>query len=251
VLRTIGMTLLFSVSCTAVFGCGSSQSTATVAAAGTAADNAVSIAKAHARAYARQVNLTQTDVPGAEVIADEEESGPPSQKASEVARCAGAVLPDRRIADIKSSTLRIGTVVDEATRVKSSIEVQPSAAIAARNYAALQSARDRTCIARDLPQLADGAGTAHAHIGPTTVSVLPRLLPEGQNAFGFRVETTIAGASPTGKQRREVLYLDDYGFVAGRAEVSLNDVRASRPPPTALERHLLTVLYSRAKAHKL
>src|ERR1035441_344922 len=249
--EAVGMTLLFSTSCIAVFGCGSSQSTATVAGAGTAADNAVSVGKAHARAYARQVNVTQADVPGAELVADEEESGPPSQKALEVARCAGAVVPDRRIADIKSSTLRVGTVVDEATRVKSSIEVQPSAAIAARNYAALASARDRRCIARDLPQLAEGAGTAHAHIGPTTVSVLPRLLPDGQNAFGFRIKTTITGASAIGKQMREVLYIDDYGFVAGRAEVSLNDIRASRPPPTALERHLLTVLYSRAKAHKL
>jgi hypothetical protein len=245
----VGMTLLFSVSCIVVFGCGSSQKTATVAAAGTAADSAVSVAKAHARAYARQVNLTQTDVPGAEVIADEEESGPPSQRALEVARCAGAMLPDRRIADIRSSTLRVGNVVDEATRVKSSIEVQPSAAIAGRNYAALQSARDRTCIARDLPQLAEGAARP-TQIGPTTVTVLPRLLPEGLNAFGFRVETTITGASPTGKQRREVLYLDDYGFVVGRAEVSLNDIRVSRPPPTALERHLLTLLYSRAQVHK-
>ena len=248
-IRTIGMTLLFSVCCTAVVGCGSSQKTATAAAAGTAADNAVSVAKAHARAYARQVNLTQTDVPGAEVIADEKESGPPSQKALEVARCAGAVLPDRRIADIRSSTLRVGNVVDEATRVKSSIEVQPSAAIAGRNYAALASARDRTCIALDLPQLAQG-GARPTHIGPTTVTVLPRLLPEGQNAFGFRIKTTITGSSLTSKQRREVLYVDDYGFVAGRAEVSLNDIRASRPPPTALERHLLTLLYSRAQVHK-
>jgi hypothetical protein len=190
-------------------------------------------------------------VPGAELVADEVESGSQSQKALEVARCAGAVAPDRRIADIRSSTLRVGTVVDEATRVKSSIEVQPSAVIAARNYAALASARDRRCIARDLPQLAEGAGTPHAHIGPTTVTVLPRLLPEGQKAFGFRIETTITGTSATGKQMREVLYIDDYGFVAGRAEVSLNDIRTSRPAPTALERHLLTVLYSRAKAHKL
>ena len=248
-LRTVGMTLLFPVCCIAAFGCGSSQTTATVAAAGAAADNTVSIVKAHARAYARQVNLTAADVPGAEVIADEEEGGPPSQQALEVARCAGAVLPDRRIAEIKSSTLRVGNVVDEATRVKSSIEVQPSAAIAARNYAALQSARDRTCIARDLPQLAPGAARS-THIGPTTVTVLPRLLPKGQNAFGFRIETTITGASPTEKQNREVVYLDDYGFVAGGAELSLNDVRASQPPPTALERHLLTLLYSRAQVHK-
>lgn len=247
--RTVGMTLLFSVSCIALFGCGSSQKTATVAATGTATDKAVSIAKAHARAYARQVNITQTDVPGAEVIADEAESRPPSQKALEVARCAGVVLPDQRIANIRSSTLRVGSVVDEATRVKSSIEVQPSAVIAARNYAALQSARDRTCIARDLPQLAEGAARP-THIGPTTVTVLPRLLPEGQNAFGFRIKTTITGTSLTGKQMRDVLYLDDYGFVAGRAEVSLNDIRASRAPPTALERHLLTLLYSRAQVHK-
>jgi hypothetical protein len=243
--EAVRMTLLFSVSCIVASGCGSSQKTATVA----AADNALSVAKAHARAYARQVNLTQTDVPGAEVIADEEESGPPSQKALAVARCAGAVLPDRRIADIRSSTLRVGNVVDEATRVKSSIEVQPTAVVAARNYAALASARDRTCIALDLPQLAEG-GARPTHIGPTTVTVLPHLLPKGQNAFGFRIKTTITGASPTGRQRREILYLDDYGFVAGGAEVSLNDIRASRPPPTALERHLLTLLYSRAQVHK-
>jgi len=249
--EAVGMTLLFSISCIAWLGCGSSRSTATVAGARTTANNVVSIGKTHARAYARQVNLTQTDVPGAELVANEEESGPPSQKASEVARCAGAVVPDRRIADIRSSTLRVGNVVGEATRVKSSIEVQPSAAIAARNYAALQSARDRACIARDLPQLGEGAGRGHVHIGPTTVSVLPRLLPEGPNVFGFRIKTTITRTSATGKQIRRVLYIDDFGFVAGRAEVSLNDIRTSRPPPKALERHLLTLLYSRAQINKL
>jgi hypothetical protein len=249
VLRTVGIMLLFPVCCIAAVGCGSSQKTATVAAAGGTADHTVSIAKADARAYARQVNLSAADVPGAEVIAQEREGSPPSQQAVAVARCAGAVLPDRRIAEIKSSTLRVGGVVPEATRVKSSIEVQPTAAIAARNYAALQSARDRTCIARDLPLLAPGTAQS-THIGPTTVTLLPRLLPKGKNAFGFRIETTITGTSPTEKESREVVYIDDYGFVAGRAELSLNDVRASHPPATALERHLLTLLYNRAQAHK-
>ena len=40
--EAVGMTLLFSISCIAVFGCASSRSTATGAGAGTATDNAVS-----------------------------------------------------------------------------------------------------------------------------------------------------------------------------------------------------------------
>jgi hypothetical protein len=47
------------------------------------------------------------------------------------------------------------------------------------------------------------------------------------------------------------LYADVLGFVYGPAEVSLIATGIARPVPSELEQRLLSLLYSRAKAHKL
>jgi hypothetical protein len=43
------------------------------------------------------------------------------------------------------------------------------------------------------------------------------------------------------------VYLDELGFVAGPAEVSVTATGFSRPVTTATERRLLSLLYSRAQ----
>jgi hypothetical protein len=233
-----------------VAGCGSSGSSTT--AGSQRSDQAGSgseISKARAVAYAHAVNLTATDVPGAVVRSQERESGAPSLQSVQFARCAGAVNPDGRVVDVKSAIFRIGQGT-EPTRLKSSVEVMPSAALAAQDYAAARSSRGQACLARLLPQVLEGTTARVADFGPATASFLPNLLPAGQASFGVRVITSLT-AIVAGKQTRLPVYLDIFEILAGPAEVSLTATSVSQPASSATERRLLSLLCTRAQAHKL
>lgn len=244
-LRTISRGLPFAAAGILAAGCGTSH-TATVSIT-TAARG--SISKAQATAYAREVNLGAADVPGAVVRLTERESAAPSQASVEFARCSGRVNPQRRVANIDSPSFRLGTV-GMTTRVKSSVEVQPSAALAAQNYDAIRSARGHACLTRQLTQtFRKTTAPGRASVEHTTVTSLPNLLPTGQESFGVRVTATLIG-TVRGKQVRLPVYLDVFAILAGPAEVNMSATAGRHVPSTATERRLLSLLYSRAEAHK-
>lgn len=243
VLRTIAC-LLPLAAAVALGGCGGHSSAVSGApAAGTG------VSKAQAQAYAHEVNLTAADIPEATILSQEHESGEPSAAGVEFARCAGGVGPSHRVANIDSADFRIGSKA-EALRVKSSVEVMPTAALAAQNYTALTSGRGRECLKRLLPRTLEGASTGRARIGPATISPLPQLLAAGTASFGMRVNTTLTGLI-RGKQVTLPLVLDVFDLLAGPAEVNFSVGSSLRPPPRALEQRLLSLLYTRAQTHKL
>ena len=133
---------------------------------------------------------------------------------------------------------------------KSSVEVMPTAALAARNYAAARSPRGHTCLAQALPRVVQGATPLGARAGTATASFLPDLLPPGQESFGVRITTSLTRIVG-GKQVRLPVYLDIFELLAGPAEVGLSATSASRPASSTTERRLLSLLYSRAQEHKL
>jgi hypothetical protein len=245
VLRTIRRSLPFAAAAILGAGCGSTQ-TATVSST-TAASG--SISKAQATAYAREVNLGAADVPGAVVRATEREGAAPSQASVELARCSGGVDPQMRVANVKSPSFRLRTA-GISMRVKSSVEVMPTAALAAQNYAAIRSARGHACLARQLTQILQKTATGPASFEHATVTSLPNLLSTGQESFGVRVTMTLI-ATVRGKQIRLPLYLDLFDVLAGPAEVNMSAGASPHPAPTATERRLLSLLYSRAETHKL
>jgi hypothetical protein len=240
-LRAIGCALPLGAGVLAA-GCGASHPA--TAARSTSLANG-SITRAAAIAYAHEVNLSAADVPGAEIGSAELERPKPSQASVEFARCAGAASPERRVVNIKSATFgaRKGR---NAIEVNSGVEVMPTAALAAQNYDATRSARGRACLKRLLPQVFAITAARRARFGPPTISFLPNLLLTGQESFGARVDTTLVGAT-----RRLPLHFDIFAVLAGPAEVNLTVVAVGRPVSTATERHLLSVLYRRAHAHKL
>ena len=252
-MRIISSILALGAVISLVVGCGSSGSstttTTTDAQSGRASTAVGQISKKQAIAYAHEVNLVAADVPGAVVGLEERESGAPSRESAEFARCAGAVNPDRRVVDVKSATFRIGRGT-AATQVKSSVEVMPTAALAARNYAAARSPRGHTCLAQALPRVVQGATPLGARAGTATASFLPDLLPPGQESFGVRITTSLTRIVG-GKQVRLPVYLDIFELLAGPAEVGLSATSASRPASSTTERRLLSLLYSRAQEHKL
>jgi hypothetical protein len=242
--------MLVCVAAGALFaGCGgTSSASGTGTQSSGAAGAGAELSKAQATAYARMVNLDAIDVPGAVVRSQERESGAPSQEGVRFARCAGAVNPNRRIVNVKSPTYveRGG----EPTQLKSSVEVMPSATLAARNYAAVRTARGHACLVRVLPLVLGGATARSGGFGPATISFLPDLLPSGEESFGVRV-TTSRTTILAGKQTRVPVYLDIFEILAGPAEVGLSATSLSQPPSSTTERRLLSLLYDRAQAHKL
>jgi hypothetical protein len=241
-LRTIGCALAVAALAVLAAGCGNSHP---ATAAGSSAPANSSVTRAAAIAYAHEVNLSAADVPGAQIGSAERERPRPSRASLEFARCAGAASPGRRVVNIKSATFgaRKGRNVIE---VSSAVEVMPTAALAAQNYDATRSARGRACLKRLLPQVFATTAARRARFGSPTVSFLPNLLPAGQESFGARVNTTLVGLTS-----RLPLHLDIFAVLTGPAEVNLTAVGLGRPVSTATERRLLSVLYSRAQAHKL
>lgn len=243
--RAIVAAIPFAAAAVLAGGCGSSHnaSVTSTSAAGTA------ISKAQAIAYAQEVNLVAADIPGATVRSQEHESGEARTAGVEFARCAGGVSPRLRVANIDSARFRIGKKT-RSTQVKSSVEVMPTAALAAQNYSALGSARGRACLAHLLAHVLDGASTGRARFGPATTSLLPNLLATGKESFGLRVTTTVI-AIVRGKQVSLPVYRDVFDLLAGPAEVNMSATGIAHPPPKATERRLLSLLYTRAETHKL
>ncbi len=224
--------------------------TAALTLGASASAKAVLISKAQATSYARDVNLTAADFPGSKVNKPEHEGKPPSKADKEFARCAGAVDPGRRLVDVDSATLGIGKPGKPA-EVKSSVEVMPTAALAAQDFAAVRSRRGRACLAHRLPQVVEGVATSGGRFGRTTVSVLPNLLGAGKQSFGVRVSTTFTTKSVTGQEERTPVFIDEFAILAGPGEINMGALGLVHPVATATERQLLSVLYVRAQAHKL
>ena len=233
-----------------VAGCGASHTTSTTEPGGSGKSASASISKSEARNYAREVNLVASDLPGAEVSGVEHEAAAPSQASIQLAGCAGGVSPTRRVSNIKSAKLKSGRA-GGAVQAKSSVVVFPSAGLAARNFAATASARGRSCIARLLPQASAGNEASGVHLGAITTTALPDVLPAGQQSFGVGVSMSASGPSGGGKQANVPIFLDSFALLAGPAEVNLTLTSVSHPVPVATERHLLSLLYDRAQAHKL
>ena len=230
-------------------GCGSSGGSSASSGSPIAG---TSITKAQAVAYAQAVNLGAADVPRSSIIKAEGEGKAPTVAGVEFERCAGGVSPELRIVDIHSPTFRSGSAgTRERGRVKSAVDVMPTAALVARNNAAARSARGRACLARFLARALPEQSTGPLRHGPVSVTSLPNLMPGADGSFGLRLTTTVIGRNLRGGEIRTRVYIDEFGFVSGPAEITLTAFGVSRPVPSATEQHLLPLLFSRAREHKL
>jgi hypothetical protein len=220
---------------------------ATIAAAGSDAGTA-SITKAQAVAYARAINLRAGDVPGMTVTGPAEREGTRGQHSSgELERCVGSANPGQQLIDIGSPTFGQGGALEQS-QVSSGVTVLSSAAAAAREFAAIRSARGRACIARfarrEFSRESSGSLLYRA-IASTALTAPVAGIGE---SFGLRLTVTLL-APRTGRTFH--LYLDFLGFLEGPAEIGLNTSGFTRPVSAATERRLFSTLYRRAQAHKL
>jgi hypothetical protein len=258
------------VVCLAVGGCASSSHTATSSLALVAGPP---ITNAQALAYAHAVNLRAADVPGmtnrvprtkfgrfsvpARIQKPEGETNGVSLAVA-IPGCVNAANSGGVVAGMVSALFHRPRPVRHVDRarlyvlpietVESMVYVMQSSALASQDVATIGSAGVRACIKRHLAQqhgTSVGSEPDKTHV---EVSSLPSPL-QGVKVYGLRVSGTLAAAF-SGDGVRPPFYDDTLSFSVGATEIALK-VTSAAHAPTATERRLLALLYSRAKAHKL
>jgi hypothetical protein len=213
------------------------------------------VAKTQAIAFARAVNLRDADVPTMVTIVAgfETKNGPP------FSGCTTNVAAADRVAAVESpwfrrsksrSRNRFAVPVPPVEGVHSVVYVLSEPGVASRNVASGRGAGTRECVTRE--SVLDAAEASSDH-EPRKASIRGSAIPfplTGISGYGIRVQGTFAAAEFDLK-KRPPYYEDTFGFAVGLAEIVLHAVGVGRPFPAAEERHLLSLLYDRAKAHEI
>lgn len=218
----------------AVAGCGGGSSKGS-------AGSEPPITKAQATAFANQVNLLPADMKGWRASPN---SANASQDA-ELARCAGTSTPSEAVADISSNSFDRGSGLSMQS-ASSSVKVVQKKSIVASDLAATKSAKAQSCIKELLPRVIQQAAGGQVKFSAPQIEVLPTSVPGADGAFGYRITLT---ASALGQQFRFVI--DAFGAAVGRAQLSLDDFAIGKPPSSTDEQRQLSLLVSRASAHRL
>jgi hypothetical protein len=238
-LRSTALFFAVAITCGSLAACGSN------AAAPTPATRPIT--KAEATAYAHAVNLRASDVTGTSITSPEREAPTPTPTTRQTERCVGNVNPTVVIADIHSATFTSAAHEE----IHSSVEVLPSASIAAQNNAANRSQRAIKCAERFLPTELDKSNGSSVHYGHMSITRLANPLPGVPGSFGLRIAIPILGVPTTIEPTTPHLYLDAFAFLAGPAEVGLLTTSFPHPVSQTTETSLLSLLHSRAEANKL
>jgi hypothetical protein len=167
--------------------------------------------------------LTLTDVPGF-TAGPHENTAADRQNVAQLARCAGAVDPSRRIVDVHSDDFSRGSGLQVQT-VGSSVDVLPSASLAQQDFMKFTAASARQCVGTYVARaLAQSASSSSIRFG--TASILTLALPPGtdRNSFGYRF---VIPLSATGVKIK--VYTDLLFHRAGPAEVAFDDVGIGTP----------------------
>jgi hypothetical protein len=249
-------------------GCGAS------APASTPPSAPVSKAQAGAaRAYARAINLQPVDVPGMTdrvtivtlggrsipaVVQKPEGETDGESLGIAIPGCVSAGNSTGVVAGMSGTLFhrpRPEQHVDGTTlyvlpieTVQSTVYVMQSAALARQDVATIGSAGVRACIKHQQTRQDKTYVGSEPDKSQVQVSPLPSPVP-GVKVYGIRVSGTLAAAF-SGDGVRPPFYDDTLCFALGAAEIVLK-VTSAPHAPTASERRLLSLLYGRAKAHKL
>jgi hypothetical protein len=217
-------------------GCGGSSSSTSSSAPWT---------RARANAFAAAVNLTAADVPGF-TPSPQRETAADRQNVAQLASCAGAVDPSRRIVDVRSDDFSRGSGL-QVQQVNSSVDVLPSATLAKQDFTRFTAASARGCIATYAAHaLATATATTSSSVkfGTPSIRALTPLGGTGTNSFGYRFVIPLRAAGATIN-----VYIDLLFHRAGPAEVAFNDSAIGTPFPPADQQRLFSLLVTRADAH--
>lgn len=193
--------------------------------------------------FAKAVNLRAADLPGWREAAASNPRLPTDARHAALARCT-RTKPFRYLARLSSATFARGGDSAGATAV-SIVSVAPTPLLATSEFAALATARGRSCYAR----LAKAKKAEDFRFSSEYFSWSSLPLPAAAHGVKVRLAGTLAGSGEG--PRRTHLYLDLLAFARGRAQIVLFASAWPSPLQPSVERRLLALLYSRATAHTL
>jgi len=222
----------------------------------TCGDNSDPVAKTRAVVFANAVNLRESDVPamGPFVAGFETRNGPPFGGCTTHAGGSDKVVAVESPRFLRSKGRRgehVGLVVRPPIEgAHSVVYVMREPTFASRNVATARSVSTPDCVQRLSVKEASGRFVGREpYKREITASALSFPLTNVEG-YGLRVRGTVAGAVYHAN-RRQVFYEDTFGFAVGPAEMVLYTEGIARPFPATVERHLLSLLYERARAHDL
>jgi hypothetical protein len=189
-----------------------------------------------AAAVARAINLVTGDLPGytpsPHVTTAEARRGQ-----TRLLGCAGVVPRSRALADLDSQDFQkagSGSGEPALSVVASHVAVMPSAALAARDVAALASARGRACQARY-------AAASDRHIKILDVATIKLPAPtRGGYGLRLKIHQTVDG-------RRMTLFADGFMFRRGPVEVTVATLSTAHSFSSGEQRRLISLLLTRAE----
>jgi hypothetical protein len=189
------------------------------------------------------INLRQSDLPK---LAAQSNPITAQQRrfSAQLTACLGGVPDNLAYADAQSPTFTSSS--SSALTISSNTEILPSAALVAKDLAAVRSRKGIPCLQRQLgAQLKASLGkgdTLSIHAVPLPAIVLGS---DGTFALRFNVVVGIKQGSSTVPVR---VYYDTIGFAYGQAEVGFDVLSTAAVPSGALERRLGASLLARARA---
>jgi hypothetical protein len=191
-----------------------------------------------AQRYAESINLKAGDVPGFRAIEGEVEGDSPGASGNAYAKCSHSPPVTLLVVARRSPSFQNNVI-----SLASHVEIWPTPELAARSVATHESAQGRECERREL----EAKAQLGARYSGGADNLLPSAAPNVPESYRTRLITV---ATRLRARAGRTVYFDSVGFLSGRAEIWLS-LTAFRPPPATIEQRLLSLLYSRAKAHKL
>jgi hypothetical protein len=198
--------------------------------AGCGGSGRASTAPAQALDDADAINLSAADVPRLRV-AKTLVINPPSS--GDFLPCAGVTAPTGVV------TIASRAFIGGEGSVSSYVVTLPSESLATAYVSALETLRGRACFAHSI--VSHGV----AFRGLTHATGLTAALPHGVRHVGVRLTLALQDPMPL-----EVI-CNGVVFASGTSVVGLLASDVGKPPRVATDQRLITLLYSRAEAHKL
>jgi len=213
--------------------------------AGTAALAARTVTRRQALAIANAISLRHSDLP---TLTESSSALTPQEirTQNKAIACAGGVPLSEAYANTQSPIFQASGSA-ALLALNSSTTILPSAALVAKDLAAVARARALPCLLAEIEtglsaSLAAGGRLASAH-----AVRLPTIVSGMSQSFALRFTVSIR-VSQGGVTSTVPVYADDIGFADGQAEVSLTIDTTVSPPSASLERRLAALLVSRARA---
>lgn len=201
------------------------------------------ISPSQAQAVANAIALRPSDLPTLS-----QQSNPITaqerQLNAQLTACAGGVPDSKGLAEGQSPSF--ASTGNLPVTINSNTEILPSAALVAKDLAAITGSRGLPCLqaqlARQLRSSISKGETLSVH-----GARFPSVVSGSDGTFAFRFSVVVhatSGASTVSVP----LYADSIGFAYGQAEVSFTVVETGGKPSAALERRLAALLVARARA---